>query len=310
MTPRLVAAAFLMFAALILGCSRRPATSPMVHVVPNLSVGRSAATSDVPPSVQFVVPRPSALFAPLVPPNANLQWVGTDPDGPRGLPRAYKMKVLRMSTDGSLVQTFLANPDSARRLYAPDFPGWQDIAGDSTILRGLVPNERYLVMVEAFDRQGEFDPVFSLDKNMLFVVVGLQSSGAPLITISAPPFSVTAIMPSLVFASAVDAPLAAGSVQPVGWSAAGGRFAPSVDGFRWSLDLADTTSDATRRNPHDLAQWSAWAASDTSTRIGPFAPGETHDLYVEVRDRVGFMSLEHVRFHVTAAAQTRTRSRS
>ncbi|HET7226695.1 MAG TPA: hypothetical protein VFK69_13385 [Candidatus Eisenbacteria bacterium] len=304
--------ACLALAALPTGCSRRPATSPMVHIVPNLSARPSSVTADAPPSVQFVVPRPSNLLSPIVPPIANLRWAGSDPDGPRGLPRSYKLKVLRMSADESLILTFLANPDSARRLYAPDFAGWQDIPGDSTVLRGLEPNDRYLVIVEAFDRQGAFDPVFSLQTNMLFMRVAFsQSSFAPLLTVTAPPFTVTATQPSLIFASAVDAPLTAGVAQPVSWSAVTqGLLASPVDGFRWSLDLADTLDDSARRNPRDLAHWSAWGSDITSATIGPFSSGETHDLYVEVRDRVGFMSLEHVRFHVAAAPPASARARS
>ncbi|HEY6193582.1 MAG TPA: hypothetical protein VI504_00945 [Candidatus Eisenbacteria bacterium] len=138
------------------------------------------ARTRVLPTIQITSPRPSALIMPVVTPTVSVSWNASDLDAPHGLPREIRYKLFSESQDNALFLTFLVNPDSLRRLYAPDFPGWTVLPGNATgvTLSGLTVFDRYLLVVTAFDRQGRFDPVFSLNQNMLVMLVGPAGQAA------------------------------------------------------------------------------------------------------------------------------------
>lgn len=63
-------------------------------------------------------------------------------------------------------------------------------------------------------------------------------------------------------------------------------------------------TDETPRFPEetDLGHWSRRSTEPGSARLGPFAPGEVHRLYVEAEDIVGLRSLGIVRIEVVPVA--------
>lgn len=256
---------------------------------------------NVAPTVRIDTPHPGRLLTSVVPPDFRLHWTGSDPDGHKGLPAKYKYKLWKRGPDIPW-SAWLTDPDSLRRQFAPGFPGWDSISGDSTSVRvaGLSPGCDYLFVVTALDRDGAYDPVFSLDKNMLRMTVGWVAG--PRLTLFNESFQyqyLTGGIPEPMDSSWVIR-IQASALRPltVNWYGEA-AFGGAVCGYRWALDIADIGDEAPRRGRFDLSHWSAWDPAATSATVdvtGPHAVTGTHRLYVEAQDDLGRLSLGIVQF--------------
>ena len=264
---------------------------------------------NVAPTVRILTPRPSALLNPSVPPTVWITWQGSDPDGPNGRPAKYKYRLFRQDSQTPW-QAWLANPDSLRRQFAPTFAGWDSIHGDSTRLRltNLDIGYQYLFAITALDAEGAYDPVFSMDKNVLVMSVVPLGSRCPNLTLFNSSFFYSyasgGIPPVIDSSWVIRIQAPAGQPLTVNWYAKPAE-GTSVAGYRWALDISDITDVTPRHNRNDLARWSAWNLSATSVTLGPFHGPELdvpHRLYVEATDDVGQVSLGIVEFRLVRPA--------
>lgn len=127
---------------------------------------------NIAPAVQIVSPEPHPLLAAQVANPITIHWKGQDIDGEPRRPSSYRYHVLREGNSEFPIDVALSNPDSLRRFYEPEFKGWTEVPGESTSVT-LPPLfvGRYLFVITAFDAHGDYDPVFSLEKNMLDFIV-------------------------------------------------------------------------------------------------------------------------------------------
>jgi len=85
------------------------------------------AESNIPPNVRITHPQPSGLYTSIVPPTIRIDWAGTDPDGQTTtMPVRYVFRLFgQRNPDFPAISDFIAfavaNPDSFRALYAPNF---------------------------------------------------------------------------------------------------------------------------------------------------------------------------------------------
>lgn len=204
---RLVGFAALLWIVSSLGCgSHRMVTDPVEHAsrpgvaasllapiiadhdganLPDPARGHSGS----PPNVTITSPRPSALLIAQLAPHTTVSWTSDDPDGPGPGPKKYFYRIFSENDPEFPMDVALVFPDSLRRFYSPNYPGWTEVKGsvESTTLPDLVPNVRRLFVVTAVDRRGNEDPVFSLNRNMLMFNVifvpqpadGAGADGAP-----------------------------------------------------------------------------------------------------------------------------------
>ena len=243
------------------------------------------------PVVRIIQPMPTHLTVTSVPSQIRITWAGNDPDGavPNRLAK-FKFKLFAQGNTEFPIELAILNPDSLRRFYAPGFASWDSLSGDSSAhtYTNLVPFQTYLFVVTGFDANGDYDPIFSLDKNMLRMRVLAPGTGAPRITFYGDYFRLTSV-------NGEELSINADARKPltVNWSAEtlpGGGL-PS---FRWAVDLTD--SDAPRRNPKDLAHWSERSPDNTSATIPPPPDGVfVRRLYVEVLDQNGLLTLTSLR---------------
>ncbi len=159
---------------LLAGCSH--ALDPVSVRNTTLDRGQAAMAANkhtAAPTIQITSPVPSILLPPIVPPTVNVTWAASDSDGPHDLPREIRYLLLDRAVDGDLITSILVRPDTLLGLYAPTFGSWTQLSGKATgvTLSGLTPNDQYLLIVTAIDRQGHYDGLFSLSKNMLFMNV-------------------------------------------------------------------------------------------------------------------------------------------
>jgi hypothetical protein len=253
--------------------------------------------------VQITSPRPNQLVEPVLPPTFRIHWEGTDPDGQTTQrPVKYKFRLISDTDTEFPLQLAIANPDSMRRFYAPGFAGWDSLSGDSTATTysNLVPDHHYLFVITAIDEAGDYDPVFTLDKNMLSFVVGYAGTLGPLLTVFNEFFDYRYPVGGFCIEPACEIPVTVPANVRVTfhWSAQA-PFGVNVVAYRWALDIADVFDETPRLPGHgDLAHWSAWDIATTSATVGPFF-GDTRDhrFYIEAKDEVGRMSLGIVRFH-------------
>jgi hypothetical protein len=170
-----------------LGCgSRQMVTAPTEHVTrPGVAAeiiapvsapdgdpsapGSAHGPSNAPPSVSITSPRPSALLMAILTQHTTVTWATDDPDGPGPGPKKYFYKILSEDDTEFPFIWAIIDPDSLRRFYSPDYPGWTEVSGKTTsfTLPDLLPYTQHLFVVTAVDRRGNEDPVFSLNKNML-----------------------------------------------------------------------------------------------------------------------------------------------
>jgi len=231
---------------------------------------------NVAPTVRITRPVPTPLLAPWVTPQVRIVWEGVDPDGHPDRPVRYKYKLFKLGSDIPW-RAWYADPDSLRRQFAPAFAGWDSLDGKETelVLSGLQVGAQYLFVLTAFDREGAYDPVFSLDKNVLLMTV--MAGTAPQISIYTDFFNYTQMGPSN---PAPEFVLPGVGPFTIHWVARSGG-AP-VTGYRWALD-PKSLEDGPGAT---AAGWSRWSPDLTSATIGPFdrESGDTHTFYVEARD--------------------------
>jgi len=221
-------------------------------------------------------------------------------------PVAYRWKLLGATSEFTPLHA-LADPDSLRRFYAPDFAGWDSLAGDvsSVSLRDLPPGQEFLFVIVAIDQAGAYSPVFSAEQNMLQFHVDPTATLGPKLSISSPTFAYS--FPSggffldSSFAPKVD--MAADSPVQFDWSAqpAPGGF---IRGYRWAVDIGRIDDETARSDEAtDLKHWSRFTTA-TGTVMPPFAqaqPSETHLLYLEAEDDLQLRSLGVIRFTLVRA---------
>jgi hypothetical protein len=244
------------------------------------------------PVVRIVSPVPTHLAVTSVPSQIRITWAGDDPDGaiPNRLAK-YKFKLFVQGNSEFPIELAIQDPDSLRRFYAPGFAGWDSLPGDSlgNTYTNLVPSQNYLFVVTGFDANGDYDPIFSLDKNMLRMRVVAAGTGGPRITFYGDYFRLTSVN--------LEPPsVNADSRKPltIHWSAetALGGGLPS---FRWAVDITDLDGPP-RRNPRDLAHWSERSPDNTSATIPPPPDGVlVRRLYVEAMDQNGLLTLTSLR---------------
>ena len=265
------------------GCGRDRAGRLLQPSQPSAPATVASSGTNIAPTVQITVPSPNHLIATIVPPSFRVRWVGSDPDGPNGLPAKYKFHLFDPSDPSFDFNVALANPDSLRRAFAPTFPGWESLPGESTsvAVSGLVEGREYLFVIVALDAQGAYNPVFSLDTNMLRMLCMPANVGAPTLTVSNPTFTYTTDG-----SGAPDGPVTTieqAALQPVRffWSAAVPRFAPGIAAYRWRF--SSPMVGGQRGRP---GQWSPWGAT-TSTTIDLVPSLSPDTLAIQAMDELG-----------------------
>ena len=245
--------------------------------------------NNIAPTVYISCPVPSELVRSLTPCNFSISWIGNDPDGVHTTrPLKYKYKLFVFGNPEFDLNLARANPDSLRRYYAAiAWAGWDSTSADTTSIRllNLVPNTEYLFVVTAFDEVGDYDPVFSLAKNMLDLTTTLQFSGPTISMWNSEffyryPAGGWSLDPWAVVS--VEVPWGAPLTVNVSATPPAGDV---VQGYRWALDAADPHDPTVRSDPADLRHWSEWSPTSPQIPLGVFAePGfkrREHTLYIE-----------------------------
>ncbi len=250
---------------------------------------------NVAPIVTVTQPPPNALVWPRVATSVRFAWQGSDPDGHPGWPAQYKYKLFKCGP-GIPWQVWVVQPDSLRRQFAPAFAGWDSVDGKATevTMTGLEWGAQYLFVITAIDREGAYDPVFSLDKNMVLMFV--DAAGLPRLKIYSDFFVYEASNPG---DPGHEFTLPGTSPVTIHWIAQG----PSITGYRWALDPTSLEDGPGAT----AAGWSRWEPDLTSATIGPFAPGsgEVRHLFVEARDWNGALALAHVDLRIVYPSFTK-----
>ena len=249
---------------------------------------------NVAPTVAITSPQPSHIFTIEVAPTICVSWNGIDPDGVfTQRPVKYKYILLNGNSEFP-IDIALSNPDSLRRYYAErNWAGWDSTSADTMFqeFTNLTPIVHYLFVVTAFDEVGDYDPVFSLSKNMLYFVVGFPQIMGPQIRVQAP-----GLFHSYPSGGWFDDPAQALHAEV----AAGEPFVPQVlttpnighlfNGIRWALDPVDPTDETPRSGPNDLAHWSEWSmdpAIDLGVQGSASFKRSVHRLYFQARSGYG-----------------------
>ena len=246
--------------------------------------------SNIAPEVTIVDPEPNwGWFTPYTGTSVEIRWKGTDLDGQI---TKYKYRLFGShNPDAPGVQDFtnwaMSNPDSFRRMYAPDFANWDSVGPDVQSVRytGLVPNSFHLFAITAFDDAGDYGPVFTPYFGLLRFAVTYDIGVLPRFDISSPYFSFSQAGPRDID---LHFELPADVMVPVTWFARPSAGS-SIQGYRWVVDPLDPADDKSRTHPNaDPNHWSPWSLDDTSATIGPFNSREDqrseHVLYVQARD--------------------------
>jgi hypothetical protein len=263
---------------------------------------------NIPPTVHITFPAPGRFANPVLPPTIRFEWDGLDPDG-QFTTRPVKYKYLLMNESSvPPIDNVIADPDSLRRYYAPEFAGWDSTSAETTQVQftGLAVGHRYLFVVVAFDEAGDYSPVFALESNMLRFNVGFAKFLGPRLTLFNESFKYT--YPGGGYQ---DDPMAYVNVEiPEQQVTTFSWFGTPVTGlgpviYRWALDPNDIYDETPRSDPSDLGHWSPPSSNATGATVGPFSAGLKgvyHRLYVEARDGLGNASLGIINLIVTRAS--------
>ncbi len=248
---------------------------------------------NVAPSVIITSPLPSALLVPVTGPEICVSWEGHDPDGVfTQAPVQYKFRVFDMNDPANLV--WATNPDSLRRqAVATNWAGWDSTSAETTFvhLDNLTPNKSYMIAVNGFDEAGAYDPIFSLDRNMLRFQVGFPETLGPGLTLSASSFQYSYPSGSLSLDRQRWIDLEVPQGQALEYRVlASPPPTQTVSGYRWVLDPVDFADETPRSSPSDVHHWSAWSVNATAISLPPLTDTgvkrREHFLYVE--GRAGF----------------------
>jgi hypothetical protein len=255
------------------------------------------------PSVQIIDPVPVPQITPLFPPSIRFTWSGTDPDGVfHTKPVLYKYIMLGPGTAPMTPAFVTAHPDSLRRFYAPDFPGWFSVGGDTTTLQftNLTPGQTFAFAIIGIDEAGAYSPVIAPLQNLYVFRVGFAGSNGPKIHLFNEFFDYR-----YRFGGYCSCPLAEIPIEvpanikiTFNWEA---DPPPGADirSYRWSLDNPDVSVEDPRQDesdPNQFFHWSTRSLGTTSCTVGPFPGGTSHRLYVEAEDNNGLRSLGIVNF--------------
>jgi hypothetical protein len=246
------------------------------------------------PRVEIVSPRANALVRFSLPTTACIEWTGTafQDDSTAGRDRVveYKYKLLTDQTEVT-VQTARQDPDSVRRYYAPrNWEGWTSTRGNvtSAVLRDLAPNREYVFVITCFDQDSNYDPIFSFDKNMLYMRVAADAA-LPRIAAFNEFFLYQPANGSLDPSQVFNLEIPAGRPITFNWYADpasdydlhGYALGGPIRAYRWALDLADVDDARQGDDAGHSGHWTRWGLTNTSASVGPFNGGETHTLYIE-----------------------------
>lgn len=286
------------------------------HVISIFAVDNNGAISKQPatraffsftqcPTVQIEEPRPNSAYVPNVTPTVTFRWNGQDPDGlftvkpVRWVFRLFGQKNPDKPAISDYISYALANPDSVREFYAPDFVGWNTTSADTTSFqfRNLNPSSNYLFVLTGFDEAGAYDPMFTNGRNMLKFGVIFAGTSGPLIRMFNQFFDYTYPSPGYDPSDARCFALEVPSDLPItiNWSATPPQGA-DIRRFRWVMDLVDLSDQTPRSNEQtDWYHWSVWSRNTTSANIGPFLNNrEEHRFFLEAEDNNGLVSLGQV----------------
>ncbi len=258
-----------------------------------------------PPVVEITSPQPSASDPVIILPEVTIQWKGELWDGRSwSAPVKYKYRLFeRYNPDFPGIPDFVAfartYPDSVRRLYAPSFAGWDSVPGETTSVRyaDLTPGTTYLFAIVSFDDQGDYDPFFSLNRNLLMMLVATPTTGGPILTVFNEYFNYTYLTGewSSDPSRRVRVEVPAGRPVTVHWHARP-LLGADIAWYRWALAPVDLVGRVPWAD--DPARWHHWSArspTTTSATVGPFHPPPgsalTRWLYIEAEDTRGFRSL-------------------
>lgn len=269
------------------------------------------AENNLPPMVAITNPIPTA-FPAVVTPDPRIDWTGSDPDGQTTTsPVRYTFRLFgQHNPDRPDIPDYIAYallyPDSVRSYYAPGFPGWTSVSGETTWTRysALNVGSTYLFAITAFDEAGDYDPVFTTFRNMLRMNVVPPGAAGPILTLFNEFFRYdyptggystdpSRIVPVEV---AADVPV---TLRWVAQAVPGSQ----IRSYRWVMDPEDLTDETPRSDEQtDWWHWSARSVATTTATVGPFAPlgpkREGHLLYVEAQDTNDLRSLGIVRLVV------------
>lgn len=245
----------------------------------------------VAPVVQILSPLPSALLGPSLVQPFDIRWRGQDLDGsPSTQPSHYRYKLFRPG-DSPGIATWLADPDSLRRFYAPTgFAGWDSLDGSREFLGidGESDNESRLFVIVAFDETGAYSPHFSLTTNMLQFRTAPAGGPGPTLYLSWG-FGSQIVRPPQYHPHEFGSPsirIPAGQPIRLSWYAVPAP-GTTIKGYRWAMDLVDPSDDTMRENEAtDWWRWSLAGLNSTSGIVGPLQSG-FHELHIEVTDNAG-----------------------
>lgn len=261
------------------------------------------------PSVQVEEPVPNASFTPTVAPTTTIRWSGKDVDGQTTVrPVRWVFRLFGQSNeDLPRITDFISwaglYPDSVRRVYAPDFPGWKSVGAETTSFQfqGLNPGSTYLFVITAFDEAGAYDPVFADGRNMVKFGVNFGSTLGPILRMFNQFFDYTYSVGGYDPSEGRWFRLEVPSDQEITFRWVGTALTGSdIRQYRWVMDLVDLTDETKRSDElRDWYHWSNWSRNTTSAKVGPFTVnGETHRFYIEAEDNNGLTSLGIIFFRV------------
>lgn len=286
-----------------------PGSGPETHVFAVVAEDDRGALSrvqtvaftrdNVAPHVVLTTPpptgRPPTLAFAVLPPRARIAWRGTDADGGEGARLASYRYRLFPSTSPEYRLAF-TRPDSIRALHAPAFFGWHSAPGESSgAVIELSSSGHYLLAVTGFDAYGDFDPVFSLDKNLSNVVGMEPDLLPPVLTLGLFGSSITSFR---LWPTDTDS-------TPPRFEVPGG-FSTTL---RWSSRPADGTEPVRHRWGWDRGAgdttWSAWGfATETQVVFSPEL-GTRPRFIVQAQAELGGASAVVVEFEIVSSALDR-----
>jgi len=247
---------------------------------------RAYVGDNIAPTVQIVAPRPSRIYEALLENGSAIRWEGTDPDAQTGKPLEYRYLLL---DDRDQIRLVLSNPDTLRSLYGPEYETWRSVGHRTELtLEGLTPLQLYLLIVIAFDEQGDATALFSRANNMLVIDVVYPGVYGPVLTVFG------AVSHQMSTGGVHDDPgqpdprfdVPADQALEVGWYGTPPQ-GHLITGYRWALDPKNPGEPGDDRTRGD---WSKWSLTTTTASFGPLAGGTEHRLYIEARTDGGLVT--------------------
>ncbi|MGH2649747.1 MAG: hypothetical protein ACRDHK_00860 [Actinomycetota bacterium] len=299
---------------------RSDARSQSPHVIAVFAVDNEGMRSSRPatraffsftqcPIVNITDPTPSTDYQPNVTPTVTFQWTGSDQDGQFSIkPIRWVYRLFSQSNpDRPNIPNYISYarqyPDSIRRYYAPEFPGWSSVGAETTSVqfRSLNPGSTYLFVVNGFDEAGAYDPVFQNGRTMLIFGVTFAGTSGPVIRMFNQFFDYTYSTGGYDPSESKWFKLEVPADQPLtfNWSATP-PLGANMRRYRWVMDLEDLTDQTPRSNETtDYYHWSSWSLNTTSATLIPFLRhGDEHLFFIEAEDSNGLVSLGIIFFTV------------